>query len=60
MHLKKTIKWYSQFNCFSEKYIQELCKQINPKSKVLFHKINFEAINVKEQISITNIIYKKN
>ena len=40
--------WHTQFNCFSEKYIKELCKKINPKSKILFHKINFKGINVKK------------
>jgi ubiquinone/menaquinone biosynthesis C-methylase UbiE len=46
--LEKNNKWYSQFNCFSEKYIQELCKKINPNSKVLFHKMNFKGINIKK------------
>ncbi len=42
-------KWISQQNAFSEKYIQRLCKKINPKAKINFKKINFNKINVKKE-----------
>ena len=45
---EKNDKWHTQFNCFSEKYTKDLCKKINPNSKVLFHKIDFKGINVKK------------
>ena len=53
--LEKNNIWHTQFNCFSEKYIKELCKKINPKSKVLFHKMDFSGIRVKKK-SILNLL----
>ena len=41
-------KWHTQFNCFSEEYMKKVSKKINSKSKILFHKMNFEGINVKK------------
>ncbi len=46
--LEKNNLWHTQFNCFSEKYIRKLCRKINPKSKILFHKMDFKGINVKK------------
>ena len=46
--LEKNNIWHTQFNCFSKIYIKKLCKKINPNSKILFHKMNFEGIHVKK------------
>ena len=47
--LEKNNKWHTQFNCFSEIYIKKICKKINPKSKVLFFKMNFDKVHVKKK-----------
>ena len=57
--LEKKSIWHTQFNCFSEKYIKELCKKINPKSKILFYKMNFKGINVKKKKYPTLTSYTK-